>query len=207
MVLLFSHCCFLTKGHVSKDVISLRIYIKNLKLHTQNRLAVPAHPWSGYGNKINISQDSQCRAAVTKTGYQGGKGHPFWEFSERRRFELRNNLWREGERARQLPIPERKDPNLKMARLWCWRLDCKSGEFTCECWDFWSIWYDKCWVKHQKTASSATSYFLQRNDAQTSWLAFKSLSIISQPILTAIAPSFLSAGIIPVRLSSLLLPK
>ena len=58
----------------------------------------------------------------------------------------------------------------------------------------------------QKTAFSATLNCPQRNDAQTSWLIFKSLPIISQPILTAIAPSFLLLESSPVRLTPCCFP-
>lgn len=57
-----------------------------------------------------------------------------------------------------------------------------------------------------ETASSAALYCLQRNGAPASWPVFKSLPIISQPISTATASSFLLLESSPVRLS-LLLPK
>lgn len=100
-------------------------------------------------------------------------------------------IWgREGKTAIQLPIPKKRSPNLKGPGFGRWRLDYKSRELTSECWGFWSIWYDYCWVKYQKTIYSATLYCLQRNDAQTYWLVFKSLPIIFQPILTAILEFF-----------------
>ena len=60
--------------------------------------------------------------------------------------------------------------------------------------------------KVAETASSAALYSLQRNGAPASWPVFKFLPIISQPISTATASSFLLLESCPVRLS-LLLPK